>query len=150
MNFVDRAQCVSAKLLRVHLFQDRYRADQMMRRFCQSGGIGFCGQKIETAINLKCVGADNFGIEIARDIGGEFRFSGGGWADDEKDVFHSMSCRAESRHLLLLILRDSSTSLGMTEGGRVDDEKTLRIIIKQTGRRALRALRLPLEITDLD
>jgi hypothetical protein len=38
----------------------------------------------------------------------------------------------------------------MTEGGRVDDEKTPRIIVKQTGRRALRALRLPIEITDLD
>src|SRR5712691_5200166 len=116
MNFGNGAQCDSTKLLRIHRLLERYRADQVMGRFGESRGIGFRGQKIETAINLKCVGADNFGIEIARDIGGEFRFSGGGWADDEKDVFHSMSCRAESRHLLLLILRDSSTSLGMTEG----------------------------------
>src|SRR6266568_5931641 len=131
MNFVEHAQCDSAKLLGIHLLQDRYRADQVMRRFCQSRGIGFCGQKIETAINLKCVGADDFRIEIVRDVGREFRLSGGGQADNEKNVFHSMPGRAESRHLLLLILSDSSTPLGMTEGGRVDDEKIPHIIKKQ-------------------
>jgi len=87
---VDRAQRDSTKFLRAHLFQDRHRADQVMRRFRESRGIGFRGQKIETAINLKCVCADDFCIEIARDVGRELRFSGGGWADDEENAFHQV------------------------------------------------------------
>ncbi len=61
-----------------------------MRDFCERCGVGFRRQKIEAAINLKCIRADNFRAEIARDIGRELGFSGGGRADDKKYVSHKL------------------------------------------------------------
>ena len=42
------------------------------------------GEQIEPAINLERIRADDFRVELARHIRGEFGFSGGGRADDEK------------------------------------------------------------------
>ena len=62
----------------------------MMPRFCKGRGGGFGGQKIETLIDLKCIRADNFRAEIARDIGRELGLSSGGWAYDEKYISHKL------------------------------------------------------------
>ena len=92
VNFIDGAKRELSEFLRVHFFQDRHRPDQMMRHFGESGRVRFGGQKIETAINLKRVGADDFGADLARYIGGELGFSGGGRADDEKTFERLLSC----------------------------------------------------------
>ena len=90
MDFANRAQSGRPKFLRIHFVADRHRADQVMRDSCEHCGVGFRRQKIEAAINLKCIRADNFRAEIARDIGRELRFSGGGRADDKKYVSHKL------------------------------------------------------------
>ena len=44
----------------------------MMRRLCARRLIRLRGQKIETAINLKRIGADNFRADIVCEIGRDF------------------------------------------------------------------------------
>ena len=90
MDFSNRAQSGRPKFLRIHFFADRHRADQVMRDFCERCGVGFRRQKIEAAIDLKCIRADNFRAEIARDIGRELGLSSGGWAYDEKYISHKL------------------------------------------------------------
>ena len=43
MDFADRAERKFPELFRVHLFQDRHRADQMMRNLCQRCRVWFRG-----------------------------------------------------------------------------------------------------------
>jgi len=62
----------------------------VMRDFCERCGVGFRRQKIEAAIDLKCIRADNFRAEIARAIGRELGLSSGGWAYDEKYISHKL------------------------------------------------------------
>jgi hypothetical protein len=89
MNFADGPERKPPKFCRAHRFQDRHRADEMMRNFRDRGRVRFCGQQIESPINLKRVGADNFRAELARNIGRYFRFAGGGRADNEEDTLHT-------------------------------------------------------------
>ena len=88
MNLGERSRGKLSKLLRAHLLQDRHRADQMVRRLGERSGARLGVQQIESAIDLKCIGTDNFGIELLRNIGRDFRFSGRGRADDEECAFH--------------------------------------------------------------
>jgi hypothetical protein len=87
MNFADRAERQFPKFFGVHLAQDRHHADEMMRHFRERGRIRLGGQQIEPAINLKRVGADNFGIKFARDGSRQLRFAGGGRTDNKENVF---------------------------------------------------------------
>src|SRR5439155_17005416 len=88
MNFADGLERKSAKVRGVHLFQDRHRADQMMRRFCQRCGIRLSRQQIEPAINLERVRAHNFSAELARNVSRDLRFTGRRRTDNEEDVAH--------------------------------------------------------------
>ena|SRR6266516_5462167 len=60
----------------------------MMRSFCKGRSVRFCRQEIETAVNLKGVGTDNFGFYLAREIGRQLGFACCSWADDKKRAPH--------------------------------------------------------------
>src|SRR5712692_5019315 len=75
MDFIDCAQRKLPKFFRIHLLQDRHRTDQMMLGLRQRSCVRFCGEKIETAIDLERVRADNFGADIARHVSSKLRFS---------------------------------------------------------------------------
>src|SRR5438270_7183519 len=68
MNLADRLQREVPKFFRIHLFQDRHRADEMMRNFRERRSVRLRGQQIQSAINLECVRADNFCAELVRHI----------------------------------------------------------------------------------
>src|SRR5438477_5622048 len=116
MDFANSAPRDSTKLLRIHLLLDRYRADQVMRGLYESRGIGFPGQEVEAAINLKCVGADDFCTEIVRDIGRELRFSGGSWTDDKENVFHSLVMSSEVEISLTVNIKRFLDPFGFAQG----------------------------------
>ena len=46
--------------------------------------VGFGGQNIQAAINLKCVGIDNLGVELFRQFNCQRRFSYGGRTHQEE------------------------------------------------------------------
>jgi pSer/pThr/pTyr-binding forkhead associated (FHA) protein len=87
MNLVDRTQGRATKFFGVHFFPKRNSADQVMRHFRESPGIGLGREKIEPAINLKCIATDDFGIDLASNVGRDLRLSSSSGADDEKNVF---------------------------------------------------------------
>jgi hypothetical protein len=66
----------------------------MMRSFRERDCTRLCSQQIEAAVNLKCVRADDFRIEITSDTSGEVGFSGRGRADDEKDAAHAQETKS--------------------------------------------------------
>src|SRR2546430_15189550 len=109
MDFSNRAQSGRPKFLRIHFFADRHRADQVMRDFCERCGVGFRRQKIEAAINLKCIRADNFRAEIARDIGRELGLSSGGlgYVQKKKSLKKKKVRRGGSPPTPMLGLRDN-------------------------------------------
>ncbi len=88
MDLLDRSQSHAPEFLCVHFLQDRHRADQMVRRLRQRKRTRFRGQQLEAFVNLKRIRADNFGIDVMRDIRRQFGFSGRGRPDDEEDIFH--------------------------------------------------------------
>jgi len=118
MDFSNRAQSGRPKFLRIHFFADRHRADQVMRDFCERCGVGFRRQKIEAAIDLKCIRADNFRAEIARAIGRELGLSSGGWAYDEKYISHKL------KHVVTAVPQPQSWSA----------REDTRLYTKQNGR----------------
>src|SRR4029078_11785655 len=72
-----------------------------MRGFRESRLFRFCREQIESAINLKCVGADNLRANFPRDTSCNFGFSDCRRADDKESARHSVdavcvfySCRA--------------------------------------------------------
>src|SRR5437588_3353658 len=87
MNLADRLQREVPKFFRIHLFQDRHRADEMMRNFRERRSVRLRGQQIQSAINLERVRADNFCAELVRDISRDLGFAGRRRTDDEKNVF---------------------------------------------------------------
>ncbi len=58
----------SAKFFRIHFFSERDRADQVMRRFCERGAVGLGREQIQSAINLECVGAEDFCVEPCKQL----------------------------------------------------------------------------------
>src|SRR5207249_1857873 len=122
------------KFFRIHLFVERCCANQVMRGLRECCRVGLRGQKIETTINLKRVRADNFGAYFMRDIGRQLGFAGGGRPDNKEDRFYVVTvkwplliCHVErSRDIIALAMRDSSTSLGMTNSGWADNEERVR------------------------
>src|SRR5205823_14373104 len=96
MNLADLVKRELSKFFRVHLFQDRHRADEMMRNFGQRCRVRLCREQIESAINLKRVRADNFATKFHRSIGRDFRFAARGWADNEEDPAHNKMGDARS------------------------------------------------------
>jgi hypothetical protein len=93
MNFINRARGGTTKFLRVHLFVKRNCTDQLMRRFRKCCGIRFCGQKIESAINLECISANNFRARFECDSSRQLGFPSRGWTDDEEGVVHNDEIR---------------------------------------------------------
>src|SRR5437762_13414273 len=57
----------------------------MMRRFGKRCGIGLRRQKIEPAINLKCIRVDNLRADFLRDISRKLGFTSCGGRDDEEN-----------------------------------------------------------------
>jgi hypothetical protein len=88
MDLIDGVRRGAGKFFRVHVVVKRRCANQMMRSFRERCGIGLRGQKIEAAINLKRIGADNFGLHFTRNVGRDFGFTAGGGADDEECARH--------------------------------------------------------------
>src|SRR6266567_8708353 len=88
MDFIDSARRGATKFFHIHFFTERRCADQMMRGFRERCHVGLRGQKIEAAINLKRVRADNFGAEIVRNISRQLRFPSSGRTDDEERARH--------------------------------------------------------------
>src|SRR6516164_11608858 len=86
MNFTDRLERKFPKFFRVHLLQDRRRPNEMVRNFRQGRRVRLRGQQIKPAINLKRVGVDNFGIELAGNLSSGFRLASRGRPNDEKNV----------------------------------------------------------------
>src|SRR6266550_3984258 len=84
MDFIDGARCGATKFFHIHFFVERRCPNQMMPDFRERCHVGLRGQKIEAAINLKRVRADNFGAEIVRNISRQFRFPGSGRTADEE------------------------------------------------------------------
>ena len=50
--------------------------------------VWFCGENIETAIDLKRVGIDNLGVELFREFDCQRGFSDGGGTNDEESILH--------------------------------------------------------------
>ncbi len=85
MNFADRLQREAPEFLARSSLPRSTSCRSDDAEPSERGWIRFRGQQIETAINLKRVGADNFGVELPRDIGRDFRFTGRGRTDDEEE-----------------------------------------------------------------
>src|SRR6266481_429698 len=108
----------------------------MMRRFRNRCGIGLRRQKIESAVDLESVCTDNLRANFLRDISRQLGFTSRGRSDDEENSrcvvtvkLLLFSCHVERsrRYLLLLTIRGSSTSLGMTNSGYTNDEECVAI-----------------------
>src|SRR5437588_7954165 len=103
----------------------------MMRRFGKRCGIGLRRQKIEPTINLKRIRVDNLRADFLRDICRQLGFTSRGGSDDEENSLSVVTVKPSlfkyhverSRDISLLTMRDSSTSLGMTNSGYPNDEK---------------------------
>ena len=88
MDLIDGVRRGAAKFFRVHLLVKRRGVNQMMGSFRERCGVGLRGQKIDAAINLKRVGANNFTVHFTCDIGCQLGFTARGGADDEECALH--------------------------------------------------------------
>src|SRR6266542_423371 len=88
MNFIDGARRGATKFFCIHIFVERRCPNQMMRDLRECCHVGLRSEKIEPAINLKRVRADNFGAYFMRDIGSQLGLAGGGRPDNKERSRH--------------------------------------------------------------
>src|SRR6266404_1743039 len=74
----------------------------MMRGFGERCGVGLCRQKINPAINLKCIRANDFRANFMRDVGRQFGFPGCSWTNDEEGARHQAKLLKANRETRVL------------------------------------------------
>src|SRR6266498_1673158 len=90
----------------------------MMRSFSKGRSVRFCRKQIEPAIDLKCVCADNFCVDVTGDIGRQLGFAGCSWASDKERALHPIT---PSRFLFLAGRLNDLGEAAWVEAGPADE-----------------------------